>query len=84
MTNQNTSICTRCGKVRSVSKVWTEEVEVYGGVTVITRTTTVCPDPECQELVNKDLQKQTAAREEMKKEAELRAAARNRAAHKHN
>lgn len=84
MANKSTSICTRCGKERSVSKVWTEEIEVYGGISVVTRTMTVCPDPECQELVDKDLQKQAAVREEQKKEAELRAAARIRAAHKHH
>lgn len=45
--------CIRCGKKRIVSKTWTEKVS--GSLT--TYTLTVCPDPECQKIVEKELKK---------------------------
>jgi len=38
-----------------VAREWQEKVIIYGGSTVITRTETVCPDPECQKIVEKKL-----------------------------
>lgn len=42
--------CIRCGKTRIFKRQWKEEVK--GGV--ITHTETVCPDPECQKIVEAD------------------------------
>ena len=66
-------MCTRCGKPRIVSKTWTEEIETYGGTTMITHSETICPDPDCQEKVDEGLKKQQQERQMMQKEAEIRA-----------
>jgi hypothetical protein len=50
---QYNSPCIRCGKERIVAKSWNETI----GTSVVTYTTTVCPDPECQKIVEKQLQK---------------------------
>ena len=52
--------CTRCGTERIVAKTWTETVKIFGGRSVVTHTDTVCPDPECQKIVEAAL---TVARE---------------------
>ncbi len=46
--------CVRCGKERIVLKTWEEKI----GESIIINTKTICPDPECQRLVNKDNKKQ--------------------------
>jgi hypothetical protein len=48
-----TSVCIRCGKMRKVAKTWTE----YIGTSLVTYTTTVCPDEECQKIVEEQLKK---------------------------
>jgi hypothetical protein len=45
------SSCIRCGKTRVVSKVWQE----YLGQSLVTYTDTVCPDPECQKIVEEEI-----------------------------
>ena len=47
-----TSICIRCGKQRIVGKTWKEKIN--GSTVVFTQT--VCPDPECQKIVEEQLQ----------------------------
>ena len=49
----DTTPCIRCGKSRIIAKSWTEKINN----SVITYTQTVCPDPECQKIVDSDLQK---------------------------
>lgn len=41
--------CIRCGKQRIDGKSWKEKL----GTSVITHTQTVCPDDECQKIVDK-------------------------------
>ncbi|MEK7166407.1 MAG: hypothetical protein AAB874_06390 [Patescibacteria group bacterium] len=41
--------------MRIVTKTWTERTET----SVATYTLTACPDPECQKLVEKELQKRS-------------------------
>lgn len=64
------SKCTRCGKERIVKTSNTELMEK----SVVTYTTTICPDPECQKLVEKGLvveeNKRRVIREEQEKRAE--------------
>jgi hypothetical protein len=43
------SNCTECGKERIDGKSWEEK----SGVSTITHTSTICPDPTCQKLVDK-------------------------------
>ena len=39
--------CIRCGKVRIFGRTWSEQV----GTSHVTHTETVCPDGDCQKLV---------------------------------
>lgn len=50
---QENSPCVRCGKTRVVAKSWTEKV----GMSTVNYMQTVCPDPECQKIVDEQLQK---------------------------
>ncbi len=79
MTDFITTPCIRCGKTRILAKTWKEKL----GDGSITYTTTVCPDKECQKIVESDLQKKSdkmAALHEKSLERRL-AANENRKAH---
>ena len=39
--------CIRCGKVRILSRTWSEQI----GLSLVTYTDSVCPDDDCQKLV---------------------------------
>ena len=66
--------CTRCGKERIKSKTWKETVTNYMNTTVVVHTETVCPDPECQKIVEKDLVVQKEKRDVIRRNKEERAA----------
>ena len=53
------SSCIRCGKTRVISKVWQE----YIGQSLVTYTDTVCPDPECQKIVEEEIAARREKRE---------------------
>lgn len=65
--------CVRCGKERIVLRTWKEKV----WDSVIINTETICPDPECQKLVNRDNKKQRDKHAAMKLRSEQRAVHRN-------
>lgn len=67
-----TNICTNCGKNRVASKTWSETIELYGRKQKVTYSDFVCPDPECQKIVEKQLsdQKEKRAQVERNKEQE--------------
>ena len=71
-TSSFTSVCTRCGKKRIISKTWKETIFLYGTETVITHEEAVCPDPECQKEVDSKLLKEKEQREEIRKGVEKR------------
>ena len=50
--------CIRCGKQRIISKEWTEKITTAAGVSTVTYTESICPDPACQKIV---LQQQAIA-----------------------
>jgi len=63
--------CTRCGKERVLLKKWTEEVAGYGNnIMKVTRSLNVCPDPECQKIVDAELSVQKKKRDVLKAERE--------------
>ena len=66
------NLCIRCGKERKISKTWKEKVETYRGIVVLTHEEYVCPDPECQKLVNIELQDRKDRKAEMAQAAEDR------------
>jgi hypothetical protein len=47
--------CIRCGKQRIDKKSWKEKIESHFGVSYIVHTETVCPDKECQIIVQEKL-----------------------------
>lgn len=65
------NVCPRCGKTRIVTKVYREKVE--GGY--VNYKVAVCPDPECQKIVDKKLNDEAFKRgvilkEQMQREEE--------------
>lgn len=62
------SKCTRCGKERIIQSSVVENLEK----TTVTYTITVCPDPECQKLVEKGLVVEEMKRKVMRDEQEKR------------
>ena len=59
--------CTRCGKERIVARRWVEEIPTVSGTKIeVTHTENVCPDPECQEIVKKELMVQQRKRDKIK------------------
>jgi len=64
--------CTRCGKDRIDGKTWTEEVEMFFGTSTVTHTETMCPDPECQKIVEEKLAAQKKQSEVLFQERENR------------
>ncbi|OIP57118.1 MAG: hypothetical protein COX79_03155 [Candidatus Levybacteria bacterium CG_4_10_14_0_2_um_filter_36_16] len=68
----NFTNCTRCGKKRVFLKTWKEELETYSGVSVLTHTETICPDKDCQKIVEKELEAKRVKNETMKAEREER------------
>lgn len=70
------SLCTRCHTERVVSKTWTEKIETYSGTSVVTHTETICPNPECQAVVDKQLTASRERNEQAKQDREKRVAQR--------
>lgn len=63
------SKCIRCGKERIIKSSIVESLEK----TTVTYTVTVCPDPECQKLVEKGLVAEENKRKVMHAEQKKRA-----------
>lgn len=62
--------CIRCGKPRIDGKSWKEKI----GISVLTYTSTICPDPTCQKIVDQataDRKAKSALLERKKMEAKL-------------
>lgn len=75
MVNKFTNPCTRCGKERILKKKWKETTLTFSGKKiVVNRTMNVCPDKECQKVVDKELNAQKAKRDKIKKDREDRVA----------
>ena len=66
--------CTRCGKQRIDAESWEEKVTNVSGTTIIVHTKTVCSDPECQKIVEKELEAQKKKREQFEIDKENRKA----------
>ena len=73
MNSKNSNPCCRCGKERVVAKKWKEVTgSVYGNKQEVIHIETVCPDAECQAIINKDLQKQKKKRDDIAREKQER------------
>jgi hypothetical protein len=62
------NVCPRCGKQRIVVS---SRLEVVSN-SEVTYTETVCPDPECQKMIEKGLQNDEKKRAVLKEEQERR------------
>lgn len=51
----NSNPCIRCGKQRLKSKQWKEEVKNFWGTSEVTYEDWVCPDKECQKIVDQKI-----------------------------
>lgn len=54
------NLCVRCGKERIAVKTWVEL-----GNFPITRTDTICPDKDCQKIVDDDISAKRQKKEDM-------------------
>ncbi len=61
MQSQTNSVCIRCGKVRVLLRRWEEKPNGRGSP--IIHEETVCPDKECQKIVDEKFQKMRDLRE---------------------
>jgi hypothetical protein len=68
MSKPYSNTCTRCGSERTVSKVTIEMI----GTSKIVCTQKICPNPECQQKVDKENKIQTDKRNELKRQSEER------------
>lgn len=78
MVNSYITPCIRCGTARIVSKKWSEKIKTYSGFTLVEYTDTVCPNPECQKVVDKEFAVQKKKRDKMRFDIEQRALTRKR------
>lgn len=63
--------CSRCGKERILLKKWIEEIPTFSNKMLkITRATNICPDVECQKIVDADLTVQKQKRDKIKSDRE--------------
>lgn len=63
MQGKATSLCIRCGSERIFSKTWEEKTQTFSGVSVAVHTLMVCPNPECQKIVEEQLAAQRVKHE---------------------
>jgi hypothetical protein len=71
MTNPAGNVCIRCGKVRVMAKTWKEQA----GTSTLTCSSFVCPDADCQKIVEKQLAKRKEDKENNERERAERAQA---------
>lgn len=73
MYKKYTNPCIRCGKERIVVRMWTEVIPTFSGAhQEIVRKDNVCPDPLCQEILNKEFAVQKRKRQKIAQEKEKR------------
>lgn len=68
MSSNFSNPCTRCGKERVNSKTYEEEITTFYGTSKVKYTETVCPDPECQKIVEEKLSAQKQKTQDLKDE----------------
>lgn len=59
------TVCIRCGRERVVAKSWKEQV----GNSMVTYVSNVCPDLECQKVVDAQLKKKKENLEEIQRKS---------------
>lgn len=73
MNKQYTNPCIRCGKERIVSKTWIETITTFSGkLQEVEHIEAVCPDHDCQEMLDKEFAKQKEKRDKIASDREQR------------
>lgn len=72
MNVNSSNVCTRCGKQRIDGKSWTEKVEMFFGTSTVVHTETMCPDPECQKIVEEKLAQQKQKSDDLQAARDVR------------
>lgn len=68
---QLTNPCVRCGQERILSKVWTESISSFSSQ--ITYSSWVCPDKNCQAVVDVGIKEKKEKAEALRRDIEKRA-----------
>ncbi|MEN9328540.1 MAG: hypothetical protein RI947_1348 [Candidatus Parcubacteria bacterium] len=74
MDKQYISLCSRCGSERIIFKQWTETV----GMSEIVCTQKICPNTECQSLVDKDIKQQKEKKDALERKRNERLVAKKK------
>lgn len=62
-----TNPCTRCGKERIVSRTWKERIQTFSGAVIVQiNSDTICPDAQCQKIVEEELFVQKQKRDKIR------------------
>ena len=72
MNNTYSNPCIRCGKERIIFKRTEEQMYDYPGATKVVHIEKVCPDPECQKLLDAEIKEQQNKRDTLRKKSEER------------
>lgn len=64
MTEPTGNVCIRCGKPRVIAKTWKERV----GTSTLICSSFICPDSDCQKIVEKQLAKRKEDKETSERE----------------
>ncbi len=72
MNDKHSNPCVRCGKERIDAKTWKEKITTPHGESFLIHTQTVCPDKECQKLVEAMIETQRKKTEILKADREER------------
>lgn len=73
MNTNYTNPCIRCGKERVVLKRTEEQMYDYPGATKVVHIEKVCPDPDCQKILDAELKDQQKKRDNLRMMSEKRA-----------
>ncbi len=76
MNNTHSNPCFRCGTERIISKRWEEPMYDYPDSPKVVHIEKICPNPDCQKLVDAELKAQQDKKDNLRKKSEERALAR--------
>lgn len=67
MNKKSINPCTRCGMERIDARSWNEQIQTFSGSVIEIHTQTICPNRDCQLMVDQDLVKQKEKRDKIHK-----------------
>ncbi len=71
MTKKTLNPCTRCGQERVLQKTWKEDqITIMGKIQSVTFGQTICPNPDCQKIVDQEIKVLEEKQASLKKKRE--------------